>query len=408
MDEDCLHLNIFAPRDLSRSSKKSVMVWVHGGSYTVGSASFYDGSMLAKTGNVVVVTINYRLGMLGFLALQNSTTKGNYGLWDQMVALQWVKDNIDDYGGDPNSITIFGQSAGGFSVGLLALIPHNKGLFHRVIMQSGVPNSSLRVTRPGYDTYTTSDAISTHLCPFFRQDLDMRVICLRYSSSPILTRPYSYLSFAPVVDNELFEQSPEDILKDGNSSAFEFFMSLDIVVTNCDVDGSVLFPTIRALELGYKFDSSTPPELVWAYGPESMLESYYGKNKRIIKEVSHFYGFTRDLDFKDQCQKWTDFYTDLFFIAPSTEIADVHYNRVSSTFRLVLTRKSPVYPGLMYNESSPPGWFHGAAHSDDVVFLFLIESLQELDPNTTVTASEEDLEFASKMRRYWSNFAKTG
>lgn len=408
MNEDCLHLDIYAPPGLSRFSRKSVMVWVHGGSYTVGSASFYDGSMLAKTGHVVVVTINYRLGILGFLALKNSTTKGNYGLWDQMMALQWIKDNIDDYGGDPNSITIFGQSAGGFSVGLLALIPQNKGLFHRVIMQSGVPNSSLKVTRPGYDTYTTSDTISTHLCPFFRQDLAMRVICLRYLSSPTLTRPYAYLSFAPVVDNELFEQTPEEILKDGNSSAFEFFMSLDIVVTNCDVDGSVLFPTLKVLEISYKFDSSTPPELVWAYGPESMLESYYGTNKRIIKEVSNFYGFTRDLDFKDQSQKWTAFYTDLFFMAPSMEIADVHYNRVSSTFRLILTRKSPVYPGLMYNESSPPGWFHGAAHSDDVVFLFLIETLQELDPNTTVTASEEDLQFASKMRRYWSNFAKNG
>lgn len=408
ISEDCLRLNIYAPPGLGATPGKSVMVWVHGGSYTVGAASFYDGSMLAKTGNVVVVTINYRLGLLGFLALKNSTLKGNYGLWDQMLAIQWIKDNIDDYGGDPNSITVFGQSAGGFSVGFLALIPQNRGLFQRVILQSGVPNSSLRVTWPGYDTYIISDAESLDLCPFFKQNIEMRIICLRYLHSSQLTSPLRYLALAPVIDRELIDEFPEEILKNKNSSAFHFFESLDVVVTSCDVDGSILFPHLRNLENYYKFNSSTPAEVVWAYGPETMLQSYYGKNKPILDEVSDFYGFQHDPDFQDQFRRWTELYTDLFFNAPSTALVNAHSNTLSSTYRLVVTRKSPVYPGLMYNESSPPTWFHGAAHSDDVVFLFLIESLQVVDFNTTVKATVQDLEFASKMRRYWSNFAKTG
>jgi carboxylesterase type B len=380
------------------------MVWVHGGSYTVGTASFYDGSMLAKTGDVIVVTINYRLGLFGFFALKNSTVKGNYGLWDQMMAIRWIKDHIDDYGGDPNSITILGQSAGGFSVGFLAFIPQNKGLFQRVIMQSGVPNSSLRITLPGYDTYATSDAFSSQWCPFFRKNIAMRIICMRYLNYTFYTS--QYIPFTPVVDNDLFTQDPEEILKEKNSSAFHFFKSLDIIVTNCDTDGSVLFPTIENLQRNFRL--KTLPDSIWQYGAQSMLEVYYGKNKRLISEVERFYGFKKNGTFEDQCRKWTEFYTDLFFNAPSTEIVDIHYNNVSSTFRFMMSRESPIYPGIMYNESSPPEWFHGAAHSDDVVYLFLMEKLQELDPNTTIKASEADLMFASKMRLYWSNFAKTG
>ncbi|XP_061183019.1 acetylcholinesterase-like [Saccostrea echinata] len=410
LSEDCLHLNIYAPPNLKSLSKKSVMVWIHGGSYSVGTASFYDGSMLAKTGNVIVVTVNYRLGLLGFLALKKSTVKGNYGLWDQMMALQWVKDNIDDYGGDTNSITIFGQSAGGFSVGFLALIPQNEGLFHRVIMQSGVPNSSLKVTRQGYDTYSTSEAVSVHLCPFFQENILMRIICMRYLPTSSYTYPSSYIPLAPVVDNDLFQQSPEEILKDQNSSAFAFFKSLDVIVTNCDTEGSVLFPAIESLERYYKKidDSLIPSDWVWNVGPEAMLKEYYGRNKRLFSEIGNFYGFTKNSTSQDQFRRWTELFTDLFFIAPSTEIIDIHSNNKSSTFRFILSRESPIYPGVMYNESAPPEWFHGAAHSDDVVYLFLIENLQEFDPNTTVKATEEDLLYAFQMRKYWSNFAITG
>lgn len=406
ISEDCLHLNIYAPPNLISTSRKSVMVWVHGGSYTVGTASFYDGSMLAKTGGVIVVTINYRLGLFGFFALKNSTARGNYGLWDQMMAIRWVKDHIDDYGGDPNSITIVGQSAGGFSVGFLALIPQNRGLFHRVIMQSGVPNSSLKITRPGYDTYATSDVLSRQWCPFFENSIAMRIICMRYLNSTFVTS--QYIPFAPVVDDDLFTQDPEDILKDTNSSASLFFKSLDIIVTNCDTDGSVLFPTIENLAQNIKLDSLIMPDLAWHYGAQSMLEVYYGKNKRLLSNVWRFYDFKQNGTFEDQCRKWTELYTDLFFNAPSTEIINTHYNNRSSTFRFIMSRKSPIYPGIMYNEPSPPGWFHGAAHSDDVVYLFLMEKLQELDPNTTIKATEADLMFSSKMRLYWSNFAKTG
>lgn len=141
--EDCLSLNIWsAAKDANE--RRPVMVWVHGGALRRGSGAvdLYDGTALAQQG-VVVVTINYRLGALGFLAHPELTAEsqehasGNYGFLDQIAALKWVRENIDRFGGDPNCVTIFGESAGALSVCVLSASPLAKGLFHRVIAQSG-------------------------------------------------------------------------------------------------------------------------------------------------------------------------------------------------------------------------------------------------------------------------------
>jgi para-nitrobenzyl esterase len=143
MSEDCLHLNIWTPAKRA-DAKLPVMVWIHGGAFFLGasSQSVYDGLELAKKG-VVVVTINYRLGVFGFLAHPALTKEsphkasGNYGLFDQLFALSWVQDNIAHFGGDPGNVTVFGQSAGGICVNFLMILPKSKGLFQRAIVQSG-------------------------------------------------------------------------------------------------------------------------------------------------------------------------------------------------------------------------------------------------------------------------------
>ncbi|XP_005098498.2 acetylcholinesterase-like [Aplysia californica] len=134
--EDCLYLNVYSPTQGNATGLMPVMVWIHGGGYTLGSGSQYDAASLATKG-VVMVTINYRLGLFGFLSTEDDTMPGNYGMLDQIAALKWVKDNIASFGGDPNQVTISGQSAGSGSVSLLTLSPLAKGLFHRAIMESG-------------------------------------------------------------------------------------------------------------------------------------------------------------------------------------------------------------------------------------------------------------------------------
>lgn len=133
--EDCLYLNIYTPA--ADASNRPVMFWIHGGAYIQGSANEYDGSVLARDNDVVVVTINYRLGIFGFLDLSRfgEAYRGsaNLGFLDQIAALAWVRDNIAAFGGDPNNVTVFGESAGGGSVLALLTAPAAKGLFHKAI-----------------------------------------------------------------------------------------------------------------------------------------------------------------------------------------------------------------------------------------------------------------------------------
>ena len=147
-DEDCLFLNVWTP---SGAHDLPVMVWLHGGAFIFGSGGdkYYDGSKLAQHG-VVVVTINYRLGVLGFLAHPaldvedpSFPSSGNYGLLDQEAALAWVQRNIAAFGGDPKQVTLFGESAGGFSTCVQYLSSHTAGLFERAIAESGLCGSTL-------------------------------------------------------------------------------------------------------------------------------------------------------------------------------------------------------------------------------------------------------------------------
>jgi hypothetical protein len=156
--EDCLFLNIWTPYlpngKVTASKKKAVMLWIHGGAFTSGSGSdrTFDGSSLASRGDVVVVTVNYRLSTLGFLALENTTTTGNYGLRDQDTALDWIRAHIEDFGGDKDRVTIFGQSAGSSSVRALLASPQAQEKVAGAIMQSTPQGTG---TSSGYWKYLT-------------------------------------------------------------------------------------------------------------------------------------------------------------------------------------------------------------------------------------------------------------
>jgi para-nitrobenzyl esterase len=140
--EDCLYLNLFVPAETQASAKLPVMVWIHGGAFIFGSGSGYDGTHFAQQG-VIVVTMNYRLGRAGWFAHPALTAEdpkgplGNYGLMDQIAALEWVKDNIKAFGGDTKNVTIFGESAGAISVNYLMLAKQARGLYSKAISESG-------------------------------------------------------------------------------------------------------------------------------------------------------------------------------------------------------------------------------------------------------------------------------
>jgi para-nitrobenzyl esterase len=166
--EDCLYLNLWSP---ANASNLPVMFWIHGGGNTIGHAGTYNGAALAGQRNVVVVTINYRLGPFGWFAhpaLERDDPlddSGNYGTLDAIRALQWTRDNIAAFGGDPDNVTVFGESAGGFDTLAMMASPLAEGLFHRAIVQSGgySPTSMTKASNPvaeGGDDYSATEILS--------------------------------------------------------------------------------------------------------------------------------------------------------------------------------------------------------------------------------------------------------
>ncbi|XP_070550993.1 cocaine esterase-like [Ptychodera flava] len=155
--EDCLYLNVYSP--VTNSTNLPVMVWIHGGGFSRGSATndgMYDGTALAAIGDVIVVSLNYRLFALGFFSTGDEHAPGNYGLLDQLAALKWVQRNIAAFGGDADRVTVFGESAGAISVDYLLLSPMSDGLFHRAILQVSSPMQRKSVKLSSADSHSTS------------------------------------------------------------------------------------------------------------------------------------------------------------------------------------------------------------------------------------------------------------
>lgn len=216
--EDCLFLNIWSPG--ADGKKRPVMVWIHGGAFLFGSGSspWYDGTAFAANGDVVVVTINYRMNVFGFFHLadlfgEDYAVSGNCGLLDQIAALRWVQENIEAFGGDPKQVTIFGESAGAASVGALLAMPEAKGLFQRAILQSGsgalLLNSAARASE-------IAEKI-LHQAGIRPGDRDQ---LLAISGEQLLQAALSLgpqVSYGPVIDGKALPNHPIEALKEGTA-----------------------------------------------------------------------------------------------------------------------------------------------------------------------------------------------
>ncbi|KAI7692651.1 hypothetical protein SSS_06097 [Sarcoptes scabiei] len=247
MSEDCLFLTVYRPSRKS-SQKRAVMVWIHGGNFESGSifSLAYDGSIISVFGDVIVVGINYRLGAFGFLYGGSSDAPGNLGLHDQILALQWVQKNIEHFGGDPNSVTIFGESAGSMSVGNLVLSPLSDGLFIRAILQSGAPNSYLGSESKAHSLMKTRKLASKFKCDY--SNLHYLVECLRKvpASAIALATEYDRTSgtiFQPIFGDRLMPSNPVETMREGR-----FNKDIDLLFGVVHDEGSIFmqayFPAI--------------------------------------------------------------------------------------------------------------------------------------------------------------------
>ncbi len=287
MSEDCLHLNVWRPRQIE--DDLPVMVFLHGGGLGMGTANTpaYWGDRLAAAGPVVAVTVNYRLGTLGFLALpalsaeSEPSTTGNYGLLDQVAALQWVHDNIASFGGDPERVTVFGESGGSWSTCTLLGSPLAAGLFHGAILQSGACQH-VTTLEEGYRQ-------GRELAEVFGCEPD-DLQCLRSKPAKQLAKrqpmpTFSAVSYAPHIDGYALHGMPVDELLVGRGNAVpvwagftrdEMLMVVRMeerALTRLKAEeyesGIVeLYPTLsaEAPRLAELYPLSDYPDLAWAYG----------------------------------------------------------------------------------------------------------------------------------------------
>jgi para-nitrobenzyl esterase len=218
--EDCLYLNVWAPA--GASPRKPVVVWIYGGGFTIGSAAManYGGEALARKG-VVYVSIAYRLGALGFLAHPELTAEsryhasGNYGLLDQVAALEWIQRNIEHFGGDPTNVTIMGQSAGSMAVSLLQASPLARGLFHRAVGMSGASLGDGEAGRSQPLAAAEKDGVR------FQQQLEKPSIAAMRSLSAdriLQAQLAAPIRYSPLVDGHFLPQSPAEIFKSGKQN----------------------------------------------------------------------------------------------------------------------------------------------------------------------------------------------
>ena len=408
--EDCLHLNIYVPPGTSNLKTKSVMIWIHGGAYTFGRGMSHDMSYFSITGDVIAVSINYRLNVFGFFSTSDELSPGNYGLWDQKLAMQWVHDNIESFGGNPNSVTIFGVSAGGYSVALQAINPTNRGLFHRVIAQSGVSNGLHAVSsvpRQAASTLAQSLSCDEKLTRDTMQ-------CMRHKSAKAIINAFtritygtvssldlhSVINFAPVVDRKFLNDTPQHILNNPNSPAFKFYKSLDVVIGNSESEGSLILGSVRKLQKHFSFkvnvSEGISSDFFCQHIVPPFVADYFSNNTAMIQVICNKY--KSNGSFQEQGQNVVNYHGDVFFYNSAVNSLNVHANNNTGTkhFQYLNKRRSVYSPS-----SKTYPWFKEAGHAAELPYLFPSRRAMS-------RATQDFKSFSRTMIQYWTNFAKNG
>jgi para-nitrobenzyl esterase len=335
--EDCLSLNVWSPG--TEGARRPVMVWIHGGSFLTGSGStpWYDGTAFARHGDMVVVTINYRVGALGFLYF-GELVRGdsvcyvaNYGLLDQIAALQWVQRNIAAFGGDPNNVTVFGESAGAMSVGTLMAMPAARGLFHRAIMQSGSSHTALKAEQAAKRTRIFLDALGL-ASNALAQLAEIPVERLLAAQAQLVAATAG-LAFSPVIDGVTLLDRPVNAIASGSAAGIA-----TLIGTNRDE--MRLFTISDAAQ-------ATPnlAQLQRAFGDkaEQVMQTYMAHAARADSVLS----------------AWNDFLTDRTFRIPAIRLAEAQADQKTPTWMYRFDWPTPILNGAL-----------GACHALEIPFVF--------------------------------------
>ncbi|VVC96525.1 unnamed protein product [Leptidea sinapis] len=392
--EDCLTLNVYTSIDTVPDSKVPVMVFIHGGGYYDGSGTkFMYGPKYLVSKGVILVTINYRLNIQGFLCLRTKYAPGNAGMKDQVAALKWVKRNIKSFGGDPDNVTIFGESAGASSVSLHILSPMSKGLFSKAIMQSGSSLSSWAMQyRPVYMTslltktmgYDTEDPQQLYDILMSKSDAELIVTRVPRKEGNIIISECLYVPCVEeIIDGEeqFLTELPYEILRKGSynrvpkmigSNSHEGYLF-------ASMENDTMLPKI-VLEKSLPKDLDIPSQKEREVVANKLYDFYFGDkvvSRDTLIELSRVHG-------------------EVYFIYPVLEETELHSK----------TNYTPVYSYVFQysgnrnfvKKASGFGNAPGATHADDLFYIFNLEIAPTFFENNMI----------ERMTTMWTNFAKFG
>ncbi len=381
--EDCLYLNIWTPG--LDGAKRPVMVWFHGGGFTTGAGSWlaYNGRILSTRGDVVIVTINYRLGVLGFLNL-NEVTKGkipatgNEGLLDQVFALEWVRNNISRFGGDPDNVTIFGESAGAMSVGILLAMPGARGLFHRAILQSGAANhvNSLehaeKVAAIFLDILDIKPTDVEKLRSLSEQELlNAQAEIMARAIDP--KSAIGALPLRPVVDGNVLPELPIHAIAGGSADNVPVLIGTNLdewnIFTLLDTNLANLDEAQLLRRCQYLISGEDAAGLIEAYRQARSQRNLPGTPAELFGAIQ----------------------SDRIFRIPAIRLAEAHCRSQQPTYMYLFDWVSPIMNGFL-----------GSCHALEIGFVF-----GTLDDNFT-GSGEEAQALSGKIQDAWTAFARHG
>lgn len=377
-DEDCLYLNVWAPSGTAPGAGKPVMVWVHGGAYVLGSSSqpYYHGRRLAADGDVVVVTLNYRLGAFGFLDLPGFDT--NVGLRDVIAALRWVQSNIAAFGGDPDRVTVFGESAGAGIVTTLLAVPAAAGLFAGAIAQSSPATSVYDRSREQRVSSEVLDFLGIRSGEEHRLaevDVPALIAATKKVFDEVPVRNPGALAFVPVVDGELLLDYPVHSARAGRTHPVPL-----IIGTNRNEAAlfrlmrSPLMPiTPRAITSMFNQIAGEQPDL--QLPTEEQLGSAYGVKKKTARGLN--------------------IASDVGFRMPSVWFAEGH-NNVAPVYLYRFDYSSPLMKALLV----------GAAHATELPYVWGTLGAPQ-DMTLKLGGAKTAKAVSKRIRTRWVNFAST-
>jgi len=353
-DEACLYLNVWAPK--KADAPLPVMVWLHGGAHRFGAGSvpFYDGKNLAQRG-VVVVTLNYRLGYLGYFshpALDAENEGGNFGLMDQKAALEWVRDNIAAFGGDPKQVTLFGESAGGADTLYLMADAKSQGLFQRAIVQSGGgwnrPLPKPKMQTNVLEALEKAGVAATASAADLRK-LDAKMLVQAHGGG---------IGFGAFLDEKVTFEAPSKAFDEGRAA------KIPLIIGSNDWESNLMLGRPSK-----GFIAKTLPYLPQVYG-------WYGDRTNSADERNSL------------------LFRDIVFAAPARWLAQRQ------------TKQAPTWLySFTYVTSGSRGKVPGAGHAAEIAYVFDTLGATE---KSAANAADEDRQMAHKLADCWASFAKTG